>query len=149
MQINIFLFFLFTNLANAASFEVRDPCKNRIFFSGEKDIESETSVGAFSVQVFDRHQIPYIGSELGMNSILNTPVDQTNIEFPAPKELRVYGWCFELNGAQPTEMPDKVMMKQGDKLVWFYGYGHWKDREWKTYCSPAHEQPLQVYCEKK
>jgi hypothetical protein len=149
MKIFLFVFFAFSNLTVAATFEVRDPCKDQIVFSGEQKIESETSVGAFSVQVFDRDQIPYFGSELGMNSILNTPVDQTNIEFPAPKELRVYGWCFSLNGVEPVDMPDKVKMKDGDKLVWFYGYAYWKDREWKTYCSPAFEQPLQVYCEKK
>ena len=129
--------------------EVRDPCKDASFHRWEFELPKKQSVGQVTMDLFDREKVPYIGSELGMNSILSTPVGEPSMEFPGPGQLKVYGWCFELNGVQPTEMPDKIEMKSGDHLVWFYGYALWKDREWKTYCSPAHESPLKSYCEKK
>ncbi len=133
----------------AATLEIRDPCVDQAKFSGELTLSAAKSVGQVSVEVFDREKIPYIGSDLGMNSIYDTPVGNPSMEFPEPGVLKVYGWCYELNGVQPAEMPDKVMMTEKDRLVWFYGYALWRDREWKTYCAPAHESPLRSYCEKK
>lgn len=146
---SVALFAITTTASLAATLEVRDPCKDASAhrFALPPLADGQT-VGQVSMDTFEREKVPYIGSELGMNSILNTPVGEPSMEFPGPGQLKVYGWCFELNGQQPTEMPDKIFLKNGDHLVWFYGYALWKDREWKTYCSPAHESPLKNYCEK-
>jgi hypothetical protein len=145
----IYLSLLFSVVTLAATVEIRNPCVDQVQHSTEFELPAAKSVGQVSVEVFDREKIPYIGSELGMNSIYGTPLGEPSMEFPQPGVLLVYGWCFELNGVQPTEMPDKVMMNSSDRLVWFYGYALWQDREWKTYCAPAHQRPLKSYCERQ
>jgi hypothetical protein len=90
------------------------------------------------VEIFEKHGIPYIGSELGFNSILNTPVDREAIEFPAPDEIRAYGWCYEVDGRQPEGMPNEVSLKGNENLRWFYAFALHKGGEWVSYCTPAH-----------
>lgn len=132
------LFLLFPILAHALSFEIIGPCKAEAEFSGEYSLAGESNVGRASVEIFERYGIPYIGSELGINSILNTPVDREAIEFPAPGEIRAYGWCYEVDGRQPEGMPNEVALKGGERLRWFHAFALYKKGEWVSYCTPAH-----------
>lgn len=95
-------------------------------------------MGKITVELLEQNKIPYIGSELGFNSILNTPVDREAIEFPSPGEIRAYGWCYELNGAQPEGMPNEVAVNEGDHLRWFHAFGLYQGGKWVSYCTPAH-----------
>lgn len=125
-------------LVHALSFEVVGPCRAAPEFRVEHELVMPATVGSASVEILDRHQIPYIGSELGFNSILNTPVDRDAIEFPAPDEIRAYGWCFELNGKQPMNMPHEIALNGSEHLRWFYAFALYRKGEWVSYCTPAH-----------
>lgn len=132
------LFLLFPFLAYGLSFEVVGPCKAEAEHKGEYALAGASNVGLASVAIFEKHGIPYIGSELGFNSILNTPVDREAIEVPAPDEIRAYGWCFEVNGFQPTGMPNEVALEGNEHLRWFYAFALYKKGEWVSYCTPAY-----------
>ena len=95
-------------------------------------------MGKASVAIFERDAIPYMGSELGFNSILNTPTDKEAIEFPAPGEIRAYGWCFEVDGRQPMGMPNEIKLNGDEHLRWFYAFALYKERKWVSYCTPAY-----------
>lgn len=130
---------LFPILVHALSFEVVGPCRAEPEFQVvEVELAADSTVGSASVEILDRHKIPYIGSELGFNSILNTPVDKEAIEFPAPGEIRAYGWCFEVDGEQPMNMPHEIGLKGHERVRWFYAFGLYRRGEWISYCTPAH-----------
>jgi hypothetical protein len=130
------LFFPF--LAHALTFEVVGSCRAEPERQGEYRVAGETNVGRASVEIFEKYGIPYVGSELGFNSILNTPVDREAIEFPAPDEIRAYGWCFEVDGRQPMGMPNEVALRGNEHLRWFHAFALYRKGEWVSYCTPAY-----------
>lgn len=132
------LLLLLPILAHALTFEVVGPCRAEAEHSGEYRFAGESDVGRVSVEIFDSYGIPYIGGELGFNSILGTPVGREAIEFPAPGEIRAYGWCYEVNGRQLEGMPNEAALNGTEHLRWFYAFGLAKNGEWVSYCTPAH-----------
>lgn len=132
------IFLLFPLMAQALTFEVIGACKAEPVRSVEYSLADVSNAGKVSVEIFEKQGIPYIGSELGFNSILETPVGRDAIEIPAPGEIRAYGWCYEVNGLQPDGMPNEIPVSDGDHLLWFYAFALHKNGEWVSYCTPAH-----------
>lgn len=128
--------------AHAVSWKIFGACDNKPVQQGVFQADLNKSVGAVSLTIFAENNIPYVGSEEGLNSILNTPVGLDSIEVVSDSEMRVYGWCYSVNGKQPTEMPHQLQFQsQDDQLVWFYAYSTNKDNQWTDYCSPAYCSP--------
>ncbi len=143
---NFILLALFPLLSHALTFEVVGPCDSKPLYSGAIAIEKPLSVGAASVQIFHRESIPYVGSESGMNSILGTPTGIEAIEVVSDQELRAYGWCYEVDGRQPAEMPNEVILSGGEHLKWFYAFSLNRRNEWVSYCEPAHTVKPKALC---
>lgn len=137
---------MFSVFSFAGSYEVVGPCSAIPVHQGSFTIPGEQSAGKTSVEIFDREKIPYIGSELGFNSILNTPVDKEAIEWLGPDELRAYGWCYEVDGFQPEVMPSDFPLKGPEKLVWFYAFSHYKNGKFLSQCEPSHTVKSQKFC---
>lgn len=137
---------LLQTLSFAGTYEVIGPCEAEPVRKGSYEISAPQSAGKVSVDVFDRDKISYIGSELGFNSILNTPTDKEAIEWLGPKELRAYGWCYEIDGYQPELMPSDVILKGSEKLVWFYAFSHYKDGKFISQCEPAFQVRWKKIC---
>ena len=109
---------------------------------GKFEADLKKSAGELTVQILTTHQIPFVGNEAGINSILNTPTGDKAIVIVSNDTMRVYGWCFEVDGVQPDVMPDKYFIPaQNSKLSWFYAFSLYEKGEWKTYCTPAHTKP--------
>lgn len=114
-------------------------------YRGSFSADLSRSVGQISVQIFTDQKIPFIGNEAGLNSLLNTPTGDALLVVVNDDTLRAYGWCYELDGVQPAEMPDKVYFpKQDSTLRWFFGYALYEKGEWRSYCNPAYELPLEM-----
>ncbi|MFV3407600.1 DUF4430 domain-containing protein [Bdellovibrio bacteriovorus] len=133
--------------SQAVSWRIFGACKNTPVHEGTYQADLTKSVGALSLEIFDANKIPYVGSAEGINSIINSPIGLDSIEVVSDTELRAYGWCYTINGKQPTEMPDKIHFKsQDDKLTWFYAYSTNKNNEWTDYCSPAYWIAADQFC---
>lgn len=143
---------LFSCQCYAVSWKVYGPCSKRPVHAGTTILkDAKISVGAFSLQVFDSHGIPYIGSELGFNSIIGTPTDRGSIEIVSKDEIRAYGWCYSVDGKFPERMPHEVFFDHPEaELVWFYAYSTIKNNQWQgDYCSPAYNIKAPQFCGKK
>ncbi|MNT10524.1 hypothetical protein D3C72_1453590 [compost metagenome] len=104
-------------------------------------------MGALGIEIFDMNKIPYVGAAEGINSLLNSPTGMDSIEVVSDTEMRVYGWCYTVNGKQPKEMPHEIKFKsQDDKLIWFYAYSTNKENKWTDYCSPAYWIKAPQFC---
>lgn len=144
----IFLLIVSTN-AHALTYEVVGACDSKPVFQGNLDFAGiAKSVGAASIEIFERDKIPYIGAENGMNSILGTPTGMDAIEVINREELRAYGWCYEVDGRQPTEMPDQLILQGGEHLRWFYAFSLNRRNEWVSYCDPAFVVKPEALCGK-
>lgn len=61
-----------------------------------------------------------------------------DIEILSERELRAWGWCYELNGSVPETMPAVTLLTSDqDRVTWFYGFAHYKDGEWVAQCVPG------------
>lgn len=144
------LLLLFSLNAQAVSWKIFGACENKPVHEGAYEADLQKSVGTISLEIFDLNKIPYVGSEEGLNSVLNSPIGLDSIEVVSDTEMRVYGWCYLVNGKQPMEMPHKIQFKnQSDKLIWFYAYSTNKNNQWEDYCSPAYWIQAEQFCGKK
>lgn len=136
--------------AQAVSWKIFGACDNKPVHEGSFAADITKSVGQISLEIFDLHKIPYIGSAEGLNSIINSPTGLDSIEVVSDTEMRAYGWCYTVNGRQPLEMPHQLQFQsQDDKLVWFYAYSTNKNNEWTDYCVPAYHIQAEQFCSKK
>jgi hypothetical protein len=81
-----------------------------------------------------------------MSSILNTPTGDDSLEVISNSEMRAYGWCYEVNGAQPAVMPDKAILKGGEHVRWFYAFSHYVAGKWVSVCEPAYTVQPAALC---
>lgn len=125
--------------SQALTWKVFGACSSSPVQQGEVTADISKSVGAITVDIFNQNKIPFVGAAEGMNSILNTPIGMDAMEIVSQTEMRVYGWCYSVNGKQPLQMPHEIkFQKQTDELIWYYAYSTNNKGEWTDYCSPAY-----------
>lgn len=95
-----------------------------------------SSIGELTIRMLDEYQVPYLGSEQGFNSILNSPTGLDAMVIISDSEMKAYGWCFEINGEIPEVYPNEVFINStSDNVLWFWGYAHYKNSEWVAQCT--------------
>ena len=141
----IILFILNFNIV-AGTIRFIGPCNETPLAHYDININSESNVGVVTIDILKKNKISYIGSELGLNSIFDTPVDKEAIEFLSPNELMAYGWCYSVNGFEPNSYPHEYSVSQGDDILWWYGYAHYKDGRWLTQCTPSYKRKSDFLC---
>ena len=97
-----------------------------------------SSVGSVTLEALTNLGVPFQGSEHGIHSIRNTVTGDDALEVISDREMRAYGWCYRLNGVEPDLFPDQVFVQSdADVIDWFFGFAHYKDGNWVTYCTPT------------
>ncbi len=143
----LILLALLSFCVEASSLSLIGPCHEGPAFEQGLKIQSGESVGAYTVRFLEHFGIDYIGSERGMNSILNTPTGMDAMEIISDREMNAYGWCYSVNGFSPEVYPDEFEMKEGDVVKWWFGYAHYYEGQWLTQCSPSFERKPKFLCE--
>lgn len=122
---------LATDAAGAAHFEVRGQ-KGETLWQGETDPALPCSVGDLSVETFTKNTIPYQGDATSISEIFGLGL---KVEAPSEDEMRVYGWCYSVNGEIPSASPDQVQVPGKEaKIVWFYAYAQAYKGAWLGQC---------------
>ncbi len=140
--------FLFAYTAWGVTLSIIGPCSATPEYKSTQALLKPTTVGQFTIEFLDNNQIPYVGSEEGLNSILNTPYDKKAIEVLGENEMRAYGWCYSVDGLEPAVMPHEFELKGDETVIWWYAFSHWKAGQWLTYCTPAHSVAQPQLCPK-
>ena len=120
----------------AATFTLEEPCTEKVAVSW-KNPAAGLSVGAFTVRELERAEVPYEGSEAGISSIYGTATGMDALEVLNDREMRSFGWCYEVDGKQPDLMPDALVLKGGEQVRWFFAFSLYRDGKWVSYCEPA------------
>lgn len=139
--------FVLSLSAEAVVFDVIGPCSKEAVNSGSFKTDLADNLGKISMDIFDYYKIPYVGSELGMSSILNSPTGLDAIEVLSDTKMRAYGWCFSVNGMIPDALTSETFLaKQNDYVSWFYAYSTYDQGVWTDYCVPSHKIKAPQFC---
>lgn len=131
----------------AITFSVVGACSPDSQYKGSFKTDLSENVGKVSMDIFDFNQIPYIGTQDGMNSILNTPTGLDAAEVISDTKMRAYGWCYSINGEIPNVLPSEYFFKsQSDHLVWFYAFSTYDKGDWLDYCVPSYTIKSPQFC---
>jgi len=124
------------------------PCSEQPLLSQEVKFAEGMNVGEVSLMVLDAHQIPYQGVSAGFNQIFGSAIGLDAMEVISDNEMMAYGWCFEVDGVVPEVLADKVLVKNGTKMIrWFYGYAHYLNGEWVAQCLKSHLRMPVKFCQ--
>ncbi len=94
------------------------------------------SLGQLTIEMLDLYQVDYQGSELGLNSVLNSPVGLDALVIISDQEIKSYGWCFSYNDIIPEIYANEIEIKSThDQILWFWGYAHFLNGKWISQCS--------------
>ena len=128
----------FVPCAHAAQVRVQNPCAENTWLNVTLSTVIGSSVGSVTLEALTNLGVPFQGSEQGIHSIRNTVTGDDALEVISDREMRAYGWCYRLNGVEPDLFPDQVFVQSdADVIDWFFGFAHYKDGNWVTYCTPT------------
>lgn len=112
-------------------------------YSGSEDMDLKVSVGEHTIRLLEAAKIPYKGDASGILSILGTPTGNDAIVVESNERMRVYGWCYTVDGKGPSVMADKFFFpSQKSKLSWFFAFSVYDHGNWIDCCTPAYLKPL-------
>ena len=147
------IFFVFTlnTCLHAGILSVVGPCQEAPLFSNSFQVKSQEikSIGRVSLEVFEQFQVPYLGTEQGINSIFDTPIGIDAMEVISSSEYLAYGWCYKVNEIEPSEFPHEIQAKNNDVILWWFGYARYKDGQWIEQCTPSYLRRSAKFCPKK
>lgn len=115
-------------------------------YQGFENVDLRKTLGEITVALLQKKEISFIGSAVGIKSIFGTPMGDDAIVIESPTRMRVYGWCYEVDGVQPSVMPDKFYFTdQKSKMRWFFAYTVYDQGNWIDFCTPAHKKPIRLF----
>lgn len=140
----LLLIFLLSSSSWAASVSFIGPCDEKPVIQENLKVVLGESVGSYTIRFLETFGVDHIGSERGINSIINTP---TAMEIISDREMNAYGWCYRVNGFSPEVYPNEFKVQEGDEVVWWFGYAHYLEGQWLTQCSPSYERKPEFLCD--
>ena len=130
----------------AHTIEFIGPCSEKPLHSQEIGPKFET-VGDLTVFVLQKNNIPYVGSEQGINQVFNTPVGDAALEVISDTEMRSYGWCFFVDGEMSSDYANQVYLTPSvKKIQWIYGYAEFKKDAWVSMCKKTYKLKPKFIC---
>lgn len=127
---------------------VQDPCSEELWVNESLNTPNGTSVGDVTISALDSKNIPYTGDAGGISSIRGTVIGDKSLEVITDQEMKAYGWCYQLNGIDPDLMPDQVFIQSSNDVIrWYFGYAHYRDGKWISFCSPTSKERPNFICQ--
>lgn len=136
----------FSYSLHALTIDFVGPCEKEPFHSVEIEESDAHNVGELSIKVLEDAKISFIGSDLGINQILNTPIGLDAMEIISNREMMSYGWCFEVDGTIPEVYPNQVGLEGAQHIRWFFGYAHYLAGEWLSQCEKSYLRRAAFLC---
>jgi len=133
----------------ATTVSVTNICEESLFM--QEKIHTTIGLGTvsdYTLHAFQKSSIDFKGDEIAITSILNTQTGLDAYEVISDNEMKAYGWCFEVDGKQPNLFMNQIKIDptQNSHINWFYGYAHYLNGEWITYCSPSNAERSAFVC---
>lgn len=125
---------LFVLSSHATTFIVEDPCTGKALTKQSLNTPFE-NVGKATVFALNRSGLEYVGNEIGIHKIGDTPVGDDALEIINNLEMRSYGWCYSVDGEIPEVLPPSFSLTGKEKkIIWFFGFAYYRSGEWVSQC---------------
>lgn len=132
----------------AVTFEVAEPCSGNILRSQNLP-NYRGDLGSLTLEQLELWGVDFIGNEIGIHTILGTPVGDEALEIINNLEMRSYGWCYEVDGKIPEVLPPYYEVTSSNKKVtWFFGFAYYKAGEWVSQCEKVSKVKPAFICSK-
>lgn len=143
-----FVLILFPYKSLALQFEIQDVCTGHSLYL--EKVEGEyLEVGSLTTSLLDKLGVEYVGSDLGINTMLGTPTGDEALEIINRLEMRSYGWCYEVDGQVPEVLPPYYSLnKNSKKVTWFFGFAYYKAGNWLSQCEKVSDSRPAFICKK-
>lgn len=146
-MLKAFVFFLLPISAYSTTITIIGPCEKTPVFHQDTIFEMDDTVGSLTIKIFEQNKIPFQGTDAGMNSIFNTPTGSEAIEVISETEMMAHGWCYSINGVEPNVFPNEIPISNWtDKIIWWFGYAHFKNGNWIAQCEPTFKRKPSQFC---
>lgn len=134
--------------AYSLEFSITDLCENKYVLNENIEILNESTAGDITLYMLKHYEIPHVGNIHSITSILNTQTGLDTYEVISDTEMKVYGWCYEIDGVQPDVLMSEVKIDPSvhKKMNWFYGYAHYVEGDWISYCTPVYTEKNEFIC---
>lgn len=129
---NFILTLLIPFSLSAITFEISHPC-NDSSLEYNYELNGEINVGELTISILEKEKIPFIGTEAGINSILNTPNGMNAYDITSNNTMYAYGWCYKVNGFEPSAYPNTYLKNSNDHVLWWFGYATFSKGQWITH----------------
>ncbi|MCJ8276242.1 MAG: hypothetical protein HRT44_02960 [Bdellovibrionales bacterium] len=128
----LLLFFsLLSPMSEALTVQVEN-LEGDVLFEKEIILELPMHVGDISIQTFEKFEVPYDGSILGISEIFEIGQE---LDIISNSEMKAYGWCFSVDGVSPETLTHETVIEdQESTLKWYYAYAHYVSGEWVGQC---------------
>jgi len=141
---------LLAGSADAVTIAIQDPCSAKNWLQTEITSTDKHTVGELTIEALKNSDLKFAGSPTGINSINGTVTGLDAIEVISDKEMNAYGWCYKVDGREPTLLPSEMFIKTGDeKIHWFFAYSHYLNGKWLTMCTPTSKTKRKFICKKE
>lgn len=139
---------MFMANARALDFSITSVCEDKLEIQESLEIFHDSTVSELTLHILDLHNIPYEGNIHSLNSMFNTKLGLDSYEVISDNEMKVFGWCYEVNGEQPDIIMSEFIIDPSihKTINWFYGYAHFLNGEWITYCTPVYLEKTDFIC---
>lgn len=131
----------------ALDFNVYGPCSDKPLLSEKVELKADSNAGAVTIDLLNKFDIPYLGTEMGMNSIFNTPVGLDAMEIISDAKMRSHGWCYSINGEGPSVYPNEVYVGNEDSITWYFCYISYDAGVWDSEYFPTYSIKPQQFCQ--
>ena len=137
--------------AQAVRFNIINLCNDSFYHSSNTEVLLPTTVAEITLETLINNDIPYIGSESGINSMLGTDTSLDSYEIISDSRMLAYGWCYSVNGVEPNALMSEFVIDPASEqtIDWYYGYAEYLDGEWISYCTPVYKSPRAFVCDPK
>lgn len=139
---------LFSFQALALEFTVIGPCEEKPVLKVTV-ASQEIALGELTVLVLTENKIPFQGDRSGIKVIAGSPSGDESLELISDTQMKAYGWCVDVDGQQPGQMPDEVRLSADTKNVtWYYAFAFYDQGVWKNFCTPSYQNKPSQICPK-
>jgi hypothetical protein len=148
-KLSLLLMTLFVSFPSfALEFKVLNLCENTTAYHTDIQLEHTSTVGDLSEYFLKRSNLDFGGNRNGVNTLLGTAVGDQAIEIISDERMRVYGWCYEIDGKYPDMLMSEFVIEpnQVQSITWFYGYAELVRHDWISYCTPVQSNPHPYIC---
>jgi hypothetical protein len=137
--------------ARAVRVNIYNLCEDSFYHSSNTEVLLPTTVADITLDTLNNNEIPFLGSESGINSMLGTSTSLDSYEVVSDNRMFAYGWCYSVNGLEPDLLMSEFVIDPASEQVisWYFGHAEYLDGEWISYCTPVYKSPRAFICGEK